>query len=127
MAITYRWEILRLQVKPAAEGQQNVLHRIHWRLWGKLVDETGEYESSIEDSTTLRFNPNSGFLAFDELVQNQNVIVGWIEDRENERQRNIAWRKQQLDKLVMEKKNPSVVDFTAFGEQIQTPNINGLF
>ena len=38
MAITYRWEILRLQVKPAAEGQQNVLHRIHWRLWGKLVD-----------------------------------------------------------------------------------------
>ena len=55
MAITYRWEILRLQVKPAAEGQQNVLHRIHWRLWGKLEDETGVYEASIEDSTTLRF------------------------------------------------------------------------
>lgn len=121
MAITYRWEILRLQVQPAANGQQNVLHRIHWRLWGKLVDETGEYESSIEDSTTLRFNPDNGFLAFDELVQNHNVIVGWIEDRENERQRNIAWRKQQLDKLVMEKKNPSVVDYTPFGQQIQTP------
>jgi hypothetical protein len=123
MAITYRWEIIRLQVQPSANGQQNVLQRIHWRLWGKLVDETGEYESSIEDSTTLRFNPDNGFLAFDELIQNHNVIVNWIEDRENERQRNITWRKQQLDKLVMEKKNPSVVDYNPNGQQIQNPQI----
>lgn len=123
MAITYRWEILRLQVKPSSDGQTNVLYRIHWRLWGKLEDETGSYEASIEDSTTLRFNPDNGFLAFDELIQNHNVIVGWIEDRENERQRNIAWRKQQLDKLVMEKKNPSVVDYNPNGQQIQNPQI----
>lgn len=123
MAITYRWEILRLQVKPSSDGQTNVLHRIHWRLWGKLEDETGSYEASIEDSTTLRFNPDNGFLAFDELIQNHNVIVGWIEDRENERQRNIAWRKQQLDKFVMEKKNPSVVDYNPNGQQIQNPQI----
>jgi hypothetical protein len=118
MAITYRWEIIRLQVKPIAEGQQNVLHRIHWRLWGKLVDETGEYESSIDESTTLRFNPNNGFLAFEDLVQNHNVIVGWIEDRENERQRNMAWRKEKLNALVMEKKNPPIVDYHGNGEQI---------
>lgn len=123
MAITYRWEILRLQVKPSSDGQTNVLYRIHWRLWGKLEDETGSYEASIEDSTTLRFNPDNGFLAFDELIQNHNVIVGWIEDRENERQRNIAWRKQQLDKLVMEKKNPSVVDYNPNGQQIQNTQI----
>ena len=120
MAITYRWEIIRLQVKPSADGQQNVLYRIHWRLWGKLVDETGVYESSIEDSTTLMFNPNNGFLAFDELVQNHNVIVGWIEDRENSRQRNMAWRKEKLNALVMAKKNPPIVDYYANGEQIQT-------
>lgn len=123
MAITYRWEILRLQVKPSAEGQQNVLHRIHWRLWGKLVDETGEYESSIEDSTTLRFNPNNGFVDFNDLIANHNIIVNWIEDRENERQRNIAWRKQQLDKLVMEKKNPPLVDYHPNGEQVQISQI----
>lgn len=123
MAITYRWEILRLQVKPSAEGQQNVLHRIHWRLWGKLVDETGEYESSIEDSTTLRFNPNNGFVDFTDLVQNHNIIVNWIEDRENERQRNIAWRKQQIDKLVMEKKNPPMVDYLPNGTLVETPQI----
>ncbi len=123
MAITYRWEILRLQVKPSAEGQQNVLHRIHWRLWGKLVDETGEYESSIEDSTTLRFNPNNGFVDFNDLVANHNIIVGWIEDRENERQRNIAWRKQQVDKLVMEKKNPPTVDYHPNGTPVEIPQI----
>jgi hypothetical protein len=123
MAITYRWEILRLQVKPSAEGQQNVLHRIHWRLWGKLVDETGEYESSIEDSTTLRFNPNNGFVDFTDLVQNHNIIVNWIEDRENERQRNIAWRKQQIDKLVMEKKNPPMVDYLPNGSLVEIPQI----
>lgn len=123
MAITYRWEIIRLQVQPSANGQQNVLQRIHWRLWGKLVDETGEYESSIEDSTTLRFNPDNGFVAFEDLIQNHEVIVNWIESRENERQRNIAWRKQQLDKLVMEKKNPSVVDYHPNGEQVQNPQI----
>lgn len=123
MAITYRWEILRLQVKPSAEGQQNVLHRIHWRLWGKLVDETGEYESSIEDSTTLRFNPNNGFVDFNDLVQNHNIIVNWIEDRENERQRNIAWRKQQVDKLVMEKKNPPTVDYHPNGVLVEIPQI----
>lgn len=123
MAITYRWEIIRLQVQPSANGQQNVLQRIHWRLWGKLVDETGEYESSIEDSTTLRFNPDNGFVPFEDLIQNHEVIVNWIESRENERQRNIAWRKQQLDKLVMEKKNPSVVDYLPNGEQVQNPQI----
>ena len=123
MAITYRWEILRLQVKPSSDGQTNVLHRIHWRLWGKLEDETGVYEASIEDSTTLRFNPNNGFVDFNDLVQNHAIIVGWIEDRENERQRNIAWRKQQLDKLVMDKKNPTLVDYHPSGEQIQIPQI----
>lgn len=112
MAITYRWEIMRLQVQPTSNGQENVLYRVHWRLWGKLVDETGEYESSIEDCTTLRFNPNNGFVSFDELIQQPNIIIHWVEDRENERQRNIAWRKQKLDALVMEKKNPSLVDIT---------------
>ena len=56
MAITYRWEIIRLQVKPSADGQQNVLYRIHWRLWGKLVDETGVYESSIVRKIQERFS-----------------------------------------------------------------------
>jgi len=120
MAITYRWEILRLQVQPTSNGRENVLYRVHWKLWGKIVDETGEYESSIEDVTTLRFNPNDGFLPFEELVQNHNVIVGWIEDRENSRQRNMAWRKEKLNALVMAKKNPPIVDYHANGEQIQT-------
>lgn len=123
MAITYRWEITKLQVQPNNNGQQNVLYRVHWRLFGKLVDETGEYESHIEDVTTLRFNPNNGFVPFEDLVQNHEVIIGWVQDRENERQRNIAWRKLQVDKLVMDKKNPPMVDYHPNGEQIQIPNI----
>ncbi len=123
MAITYRWQITKLQVQPSANGQQNVLYRVHWRLWGKLVDETGEYESHIEDVTTLRFNPDNGFVNFDELVQNHELIISWVEARENERQRNIAWRKQKVDELVMKKKNPDMVDYHPNGEQIQHPEI----
>jgi len=118
MAITYRWEISKLQVQPSSNGRENVLYRVHWRLWGKLVDETGEYESSLEDVTTLRFNPNDGFLPFDELIQNHGLIINWVEARENERGRNMDWRKQQLNKLVMEKKTPTIVDFTANGQKI---------
>ena len=32
----------------------------------------------------------------------------------------MAWRKQKLDALVMEKKNPPIVDYHPNGEQIQT-------
>ena len=123
MAITYRWEITKLQVQPNNNGQQNVLWRVHWRLFGTLVDETGEYESHIEDVTTLRFNPNNGFVPFETLIQNHEVIIGWVQDRENERQRNIAWRKLQVDKLVMEKKNPSHVEYLPNGEKVELPNI----
>jgi hypothetical protein len=121
MAITYRWEISRLQVQPSSNGQENVLYRVHWRLWGKLIDETGEYESSIEDVTTLKFNPNDGFVAFDELIQNHSLIIRWVESRENGRQRNMDWRKQQLNKLVMEQKTPLIVDYHPNGQQIQKP------
>jgi hypothetical protein len=121
MAITYRWEIRKLQVQPTSNGQQNVLYRVHWKLWGTLIDETGMYESSIEEVTTLRFNPDNGFVPFEDIIQNHELIVHWVEERENERQRNIAWRKQQLDKLVMEEKNPTIVDYNPNGAKIQKP------
>lgn len=123
MAITYTWQITKLQVQPNSNGQENVLYRVHWRLFGKLVDETGEYESHIEDVTTLRFNPNDGFLPFEDVVQNHELIVNWVEARENERQRNIAWRKIQVDKLVMLKKNPSTVEYLPNGQKVEIPNI----
>lgn len=121
MAITYRWEIIRLQVQPSSNGRENVLYRVHWKLWGKIVDETGEYESSIEDVTTLRFNPNDGFLSFEELIQNHSLIIRWVEARENERVRNMDWRKQQLNKLLIEKKTPTIIDYNSNGEQIKKP------
>jgi len=123
MAITYTWQITKLQVQPSNNGQQNVLYRVHWRLWGKLVDETGEYESHIEDVTTLRFNPDNGFVPFEDVIQNHELIVSWVEARENERQRNIAWRKQKVDELVMKKKNPDTVDYLPNGDQIIPPPI----
>ena len=123
MAITYTWQITKLQVQPNSNGQENVLYRVHWRLFGKLVDETGEYESHIEDVTTLRFNPNDGFLPFEDVVQNHELIINWVEARENERQRNIAWRKIQVDKLVMLKKNPSTVEYLPNGQKVEIPNI----
>ncbi len=123
MAITYTWQITKLQVQPSNKGQQNVLYRVHWRLWGKLVDETGEYESHIEDVTTLRFNPDNGFVPFEDVIQNHELIVSWVEARENERQRNIAWRKQKVDELVMKKKNPDMVDYLPNGDQIIPPPI----
>ena len=121
MAITYRWEIIRLQVQPSSNGRENVLYRVHWKLWGKIVDETGEYESSIEDVTTLRFNPNDGFLSFDEVVKNHSLIIRGVEARENERVRNMDWRKQQLNKLLIEKKTPTIIDYNSNGEQIKKP------
>ena len=75
MAITYTWQITKLQVQPNSNGQENVLYRVHWRLFGKLVDETGEYESHIEDVTTLRFNPNDGFLPFEDVVQIMSLLL----------------------------------------------------
>ena len=109
-----------MEVQPIFETEQVDLQNYYY------------FENGFNEEELLKVNELVSKLTFQEGLtsgegkSNKEVrssSVKWIpkKDRENERQRNIAWRKQQLDKLVMEKKNPSVVDYTAFGEQIQTP------
>ena len=59
-----------------------------------------------------------GFLPFEELIQNHSLIIRWVEARENERGRNMDWRKQELNKLVMKKKTPTIVDYNTNGQKI---------
>ena len=105
-------KIQRVQVNPNNGIKENVVHRVSWQLWGKYVDPVTKQEhlTSIDDVTTLKFVDAAGYIPFENLTESQ--IIGWVEARENQRTRNMDWRKQKVLALLQEKVNPTNITIT---------------
>ena len=106
-------KIQRVQVNPNNGSKENVVHRVSWTLIGKYTDPvTGTvYEAGYDDTTSLQFIDSAGYIPFENLTEAD--IVGWVEARENQRTRNIEWRKaNKVFPLLVEKVNPTNVTIT---------------
>lgn len=106
-------KIQRVQVNPNNGSKENVVHRVSWALIGKYTDPaTGTvYEAGYDDTTSLQFIDSAGYIPFENLTEAD--IVGWVEARENQRTRNIEWRKaNKVFPLLVEKVNPTNVTIT---------------
>jgi hypothetical protein len=107
--VEFSIKIQKLQVNPNHDTQENVVTRVSWQLVAKYVDPiTGqEHIATCDDTTTLKFVDAAGYIPFENLSESD--LVGWIETRENQRTRNIEWRKQNVFKLLQEKVVPTNV------------------
>jgi hypothetical protein len=110
--VEFFMKIERVQVNPNNGIKENVVHRVSWQLWGKYVDPVTKQEhlTSIDDVTTLKFVDAAGYIPFENLTESQ--IIGWVEARENQRTRNMDWRKQKVLALLQEKVNPTNITIT---------------
>lgn len=110
--VEFFMKIQRLQVNPNNGSKENVVTRVHWQLWAKYVDPVTQQEhlTSYEDTTTLKFVDAAGYIPFENLTEPD--LIAWVEARENQRTRNIEWRKQKVFALLQEKVFPTNVTIT---------------
>ena len=107
--VEFSIKIQRLQVNPDNGFKENVVTRVSWQLVAKYTDPvTGqEHIATYDDSTTLKFVDAAGYIPFENLSESD--LVTWVEARENQRTRNMEWRKQNIFKLLQEKITPTNV------------------
>jgi hypothetical protein len=110
--VEFSIKIQRLQVNPNNGSQENVVTRVHWQLVATYVDPvTGqEHIATYDDTTTLKFVDAAGYIPFENLSEPD--LVTWVEAKENQRTRNMEWRKQNIFKLLQEKVTPTNVTIT---------------
>jgi len=110
--IEFFMKIQRVQVTPNNGIKENVVHRVDWELFGTYTDPvTGQkHITSIQDVTTLKFVDAAGYIPFENLTEPD--LVNWVEARENQRTRNMDWRKGKVLALLQEKVTPSIVTIT---------------
>lgn len=107
--VQFSMKIQRLQVNPNNGIKENVVHRVHWSLEARYTDPvTGEeFMAPLDDVTTIQFVDSAGYVPFENLTEKD--LVSWVEARENQRTRNMEWRKQKAFALLQEKVNPTNV------------------
>jgi len=110
--VEFSMKIQKAQVNPNNGIKENVITRVSWQLVGKYIDPVTKQEhfSSVEDVTTLKFIDAAGYIPFQNLTEQD--IIAWVENRENQRTRNIEWRKGKVLELLKEKVNPTNVTVT---------------
>jgi hypothetical protein len=100
--VEFSVKIQRLQVNPDNGYKENVVTRVSWQLVAKYTDPvTGqEHIATYDDTTTLKFIDAAGYIPFENLSEPD--LVTWVEARENQRTRNMEWRKQNIFKILQE-------------------------
>ena len=107
--VEFSIKIQRLQVNPNHGVKENVVTRVSWQLVAKYTDPvTGqEHIATYDDTTTIKLVDAAGYIPFENLSESD--IITWVEARENQRTRNMDWRKQNVFKLLQEKIVPTNV------------------
>ena len=107
--VEFFMKIQRMQVNPNHDTQENVVTRVSWQLVAKYVNPVTkeEFMATLDDCTTIKLVDAAGYVPFENLTEQD--LVSWVEARENQRTRNIEYRKQKVFALLQEKVVPTNV------------------
>lgn len=75
MAVSFTRKIERLECRPRVGALENVVGKVHWRLFG----HEGEAQESIYGLTEIEFDEEAAFTPFDAL--DEATVVAWVADR----------------------------------------------
>jgi len=74
MTVAFAWKIERLECRPRVGGLENVVGRVHWRLFG----HEGGIQESIYGLAEIEVDEDAAFTPFDRLTE--EAVVAWVED-----------------------------------------------
>lgn len=101
MTTTYTWTVTMLECVPAANGLQNIVQTIRWKLSG----DDGVNSTEINNVTTIN-PPDSGeFIQYSSLTEAQ--VITWLTDALGEH--GVTEAKSLVDKILELIANPPVV------------------
>lgn len=72
MDITYTWNFNPLESYPTSSGQNDVVFRVHWQLYGS----TGSYQGSSIGTQQITYDSGSTFIPFNELTY--KTVYNWV-------------------------------------------------
>lgn len=101
MAITNTWSIQQLDAYPEAEGHNDVVFGVHWRLDG--VD--GEHAGGVYGSVGVTLDADAPFAPYASLTEAQ--VIGWVKDALGEEQ--VAAYEASIAQQIADQANPPVV------------------
>jgi len=74
MAVTYTWNIVRLDCYPELDGETDVVFTVHYTLSG---EEAG-FSGGVYGSVGVTIDPDAPFTPYADLTLAQ--VVGWVQD-----------------------------------------------
>jgi hypothetical protein len=107
--IKFTWMVYDLHVAPSANNQSNVILKTNWTLHAGYTDPVSGnfFEEELLGTSIFKFDESKPFIPFENL--NQDVVLGWIIEKENTKQRNVAWKYADMAKKLEEKVNPKQI------------------
>lgn len=75
MAVSFTWKIERLECRPLVGERENVVGKVHWRVFGSEED----VQESIYGVTEIEFDENAAFVAFEALTE--AAVLAWVQDK----------------------------------------------
>jgi len=99
--VTYTWNFNPLEFYPSASGENDVVFRVHWQLYGG----TGSYQGSIIGVQDITYQTGSTFIPFNELTY--NTVYNWMTASIGEEKMNQY--KDNVYNQIENKINPPVV------------------
>ena len=83
MAITYKWNIPAMNAFIQAEGEENVIHTVHYKYTG-FKDVNGETYSSTDIGTqSYTYEAGTPFTPYENSEAFEAVVIRWLEDSLN--------------------------------------------
>ena len=74
MAVTYTWNVVRMDCYPELDGETDVVFTVHWTLAG---EEAG-FSGGVYGSVGVTIDPDAPFTPYADLTLAQ--VTGWVQD-----------------------------------------------
>lgn len=80
MAITYKWDIPEMNAHVHSEGQDNVIHTVHYRYTGSEELNNKTYLSSIIGTKDFTYIAEEPFTPYENTEAFENIVIEWLKD-----------------------------------------------
>ncbi len=79
MAIIYKWDIPAMNAHIQSEGQDNVIHTVHYRYTGSEESGDKTYSSTNIGTQSYTYVAGEPFVPYENTEAFENVVIGWLE------------------------------------------------
>lgn len=79
MAITYKFEIHKINALVESQGKTNLITRVHYTYSGSKDVSGTKYSADIGGTQSFEYTDGDDFVAYENTEAFERVVVGWLE------------------------------------------------